>query len=553
MAVPSSTRECDESHQAPGNPHAKDATGRLVTSALVVAGAFVASRALGLLREVILANRFGTSGDYDAYVAAFRIPDLLFLIIMAGSFGAAFIPVFSGYLSRDQKEDAWSLASTVLCFSGLLTLIGAVIVFVFAHPLIHMVVAPGLDPRYQDTAATTMRILLLSPVFLGLGIAAKGILEAQDMFSLPAMAPLAYNVVIILGAWLLAPSYGVNGVAVSVAVGAMCHLAVQLPGLVRSGMQFRISYNLRTEGLSEVGRLLLPRIIGQAAFQLNFVVVTSFASDTGEGRVAALNYSWQLLMLPHGIVALSISTVIFPTMARLFEQRDVIGLRRTFDAALQPLLFLTMPASVVLFMFREPIVRTLFQSGQFSGRSTALVADPLALLALGLVGYATVEVLTRAFYAMHDTRTPVIVGIAIIGLNVILCAALVDRFGHTALAMSLSLTTTYEAIILMVILQVKFGGIIWREWAGVLRMGLATSCMAGVALTLLPLLEDVTNSGAVSRSDKMLIFLLALLIALVSYVIASAALHVPALSTVADQVMTRVPRVKNRWAVLRRT
>ncbi|MFM9105897.1 MAG: murein biosynthesis integral membrane protein MurJ [Chloroflexota bacterium] len=399
----------------------------LVRSAGIVAIAFVLSRVLGLVREIILSRMFGTSPEYSAYVSAFRVPDLLFLIIMAGSFGSAFIPVFSGLMGKGDRADAWRLASTVLNLSAIVLAVAGALAFVFAGPIVTGIVARGAAPEVQEITVNCMRILLLSPVFLGLGIAAKGILEGQDRFTLPAFAPVVYNVATILGALLLGPRLGVYGVAIGVVAGALCHLAIQVPGLVASGLAWRPAVDLSAPGLKEVGRLLGPRVIGQAAFQINFIAVTSLAWRSGEQSVSALNYAWQLLMLPPGVLALSISTVVFPTMARLWEAGDRAGMRAAFGRALKPLLFLSAPAAVALFFFRTSIVQTLFQGGAFTGESTKLVAAPLAWFAAGLVAYAAVEVLTRAFYAMHDTVTPVAAGIAIIVLNIARGAALVER------------------------------------------------------------------------------------------------------------------------------
>src|SRR5918994_98450 len=380
----------------------------LARSAGIVAGSFVVSRVLGLVREIVLARQFGTSEAFSA-------------------FGSAFIPVFSGFLGDGEVEAAWKLASVVLNISGIVVLFTAALAWVFAPELVRYVVAPEASTAAQQVTVDCMRVLLLSPVFLGFGIAAKGILEGQDLFTLPALAPIAYNTATILGAIVLGPRVGVYGVAIGVVVGAIGFLLLEIPGLVRSGMRYSISFDPRTPGVSEVGRLLAPRLIGQAAFQLNFVAVTNLAWRTGDQSVSALNYAWQLLMLPHGVLALSVSTVILPTLSRLWQVGDTAAFRATLGNALRPLLFLSVPASVILFAFRLPIVQTLFQTGAFSTESTTLVAAPLAFLAAGLASYALVEALTRAFYAMHDTWTPVIAGIAIMALNILIGVTLLDR------------------------------------------------------------------------------------------------------------------------------
>lgn len=511
----------------------------LVRSATIIAAAFVVSRVLGLAREIIIAYQFGTSGETSAYVAAFKIPDLIFLVIMAGSFGSAFIPVFSGFLVQGDDEKAWALASAVLNVAVISTLVGGAIVFVAADPLVRYVVAPNLAPEYQALTVDLMRFLLLSPVLLGLGIAAKGILEAQDRFVLPALAPLVYNASIVLGALFLAPSMGINGLVVGVIFGALLHAGIQVPGLIRAGMRYRPSVRIRTEGIEEVIRLLLPRIVGQAAFQVNFIVVFAFASGLGDAHIAALNFAWQLLMLPHGVIALSISTVIFPTMARLYKQGRLDDLSATFRRALRPLVFLSLPAAVGLFFYRTAIVQSLFQAGAFSSASTDLVASALALFALGLVSYAVVEVLTRAFYAMHDTRTPVIAGLLTIAVNIALSAVFVGRFGLTGLAMSLSLTTTIEGIILVVVLRRRLPNARIKSFDWPARVAGATAAMAGVAWLTAPVLTAATRPGQAARLAQLALFGYALVVTGLTYLVAAYLLKLPELDVFVAKVDRR--------------
>jgi len=528
-----------EAWRSPAKPPAPG--NSLVRSATVVAFAFVLSRVLGLVREMILSRMFGTSPEYSAYVSAFRVPDLLFLIIMAGSFGSAFIPVFSGLIGEGRREDAWRLASTVLNLSAIALAVSGALAFVFASPIVTGIVARDAPPEVQEITIRCMRILLLSPVFLGLGIAAKGILEGQDRFDLPAFAPVVYNVATIVGALTLGRTMGVEGVAVAVVIGAIGHILVQVPGLVSSGMRYQPSIDLRAPGLGEVGRLLGPRVIGQAAFQVNFIAVTALAWRSGEQAVSALNYAWQLLMLPHGVLALSISTVVFPTMARLYQAGDLDGLRGAFGKALKPLLFLSAPAAVALFFFRTSIVQTIFQGGAFTGESTALVAAPLAWFAAGLVAYAAVEVLTRAFYAMHDTVTPVAAGIFIIVLNIALGTLLVNRFGYVELAFALSFTTTVEMAILLAVLQRRLGGIGPHEWAWMGRVAAATATMAAACLVLGPATQRLTTPGVMARPVQAIAFVAALAIAGGVYLAAAWLLKIPELRTAGRQIAARLP------------
>lgn len=541
---------------APGAPVVEREWGKrrrkasLARSAGIVAGAFILSRLLGLVREIVLARQFGTSEDLSAYISAFRIPDLLFLVIMAGAFGSAFIPVFSGFLGNGEDATAWKLASVILNLSTVTVIIVSALTWVAAPELVRYVVAPDASLRMQELTTACMRLLLLSPIFLGLGIAAKGILEGQDLFTLPALSPIIYNAATIVGAILLGPRIGVYGVAIGVVAGAIGFLLVQVPGIAGCGMRYSLSFDPRAPGVDEVARLLAPRLIGQAAFQINFIAVTNLAWRTGDQSVSAINYAWQLLMLPHGVLALSISTVILPTLSRLWQQGDVASFRATLGSALRPLIFLSLPAAVILFAFRTSIVQTLFQTGAFSAESTALVAAPLAFLAAGLVSYALVEALTRAFYAMHDTRTPVIAGVAIIALNLALGVALIGRFGYLALAFALSASTTVEAGILAAILHRRLGGVgkAARIWFG--RLLVATAITALVAGILAPPLVEATTPGNGPRLQQLLLFVGVLGIVGLVYLAVTWMLRVRELSLVLDQLARRVPPLSRFVAAL---
>jgi putative peptidoglycan lipid II flippase len=328
-----------------------------------------------------------------------------------------------------------------------------------------------------------------------------------------------------------------------VVAGAIGFLLLQIPGLMRSGMRYSISFDPRTPGVTEVGRLLAPRLIGQAAFQLNFIAVTNLAWRTGEQSVSALNYAWQLLMLPHGVLALSVSTVILPTLSRLWQGGDTAAFRATLGNALRPLLFLSLPAAVVLFAFRLPIVQTLFQTGAFSAESTSLVAAPLTFLAAGLVSYALVEALTRAFYAMHDTRTPVIAGIGIVALNIVIGVALLDRMGYLALALALSLSTTVEAVILIVVLGRRIGNVTAKTRDWLLRVIASSAVMALVAAVLADPLTEATMPGNGPRLQQIAVFLFVLGVVALVYLGCAWMLRIPELSDILDHLARRIPRL----------
>lgn len=515
-------------------------------SAAIVAIAYVLSRVLGLLREMILARKFGTSPDMDAYVAAFRIPDLLFLVVMSGAFGAAFIPVFASFIDQNDREKASRLASSMLTWTGLGILVLSAIAYVFASPLTHLV-APGYDSYTHDLTVELMRPLLLSPVFLGLAIACKGILEAQNQFAWPAAAPVVYNIAIIVAAWFFADEYGIKAVVWGVIIGALLQLFLQAPAVIRTGLTFRPTLDRTVEGLSEVLRLLGPRVVGLAAFQLNFIIMTAFATTLGSQYPSGLNYAWLLLMLPHGVLALSMSTVAFPSLAALYGRGDRDGFARLLDRTMRPLLFLSIPASVALVMIGRAVITIIFEGGRFTSQSTDIVAGAFTWFALGLVGYGLTEIVTRVFYAMKDTRTPVITTILTIVLNVILARLLMDSLGLEGLAIALSVTTAAEAIIMMAFLKQRSGRIFSEGFfSWLVRVGLATAIMGVVIGVSRPWLNRVLESdtGFIMHA---IYFSFCVGLYVATFIWAAWALRVPELTMITGRVGRMIPvRVRER-------
>jgi len=450
---------------------------QIARAAGVVMVAFVASRALGLGREMIISRYFGTSADYDAYLAAFRLPDILFQLVAGGALGSAFIPMFTSYLARGDEEGAWRLASAVVNLI-LLILTSLAVIAALLAPQVVALIAPGFPPGQRALAAELMRLMLISPVVFGVSGIVMGILNSHQHFLLPALAPSMYNLSIIGGAVFLAPRLGVRGLAIGVVIGAGLHLLIQVPGLLRVGTRYFPMLGLRHPGVHEVGRLMLPRTLGLAIVQLNFLVNTILASELPAGSLSALNYAFLLMLLPQGIFAQAIATVAFPTFAAQFARDEVAEMRSTLSATLRTILYLTIPASVGLYLLRAPVIQLLFQRGAFKASSTAAVAWALQFYVLGLVAHSAVEIVTRAFYALHDTRTPVLIGGAAMGLNVLLSLVLIRPLAHGGLALANSIATTLEMIGLLVILRGRLHGLEGRRiTASLVRVGTAAAAM----------------------------------------------------------------------------
>jgi putative peptidoglycan lipid II flippase len=519
----------------------------LALNTAIVAGAFILSRVLGLVREAVIARQFGASGQLDTYIAAFRIPDALFLLIIGGAVGSAFIPVFTELMSKGRETQAWHLTSTLVNASIVLLSLSGIILGLATPALVGGILFPGRPPEQQETVVGLTRIMLLSPLFLGLGGWAMGILNARQQFTLPAFAPIFYNLAIIAGALFLAPVLGVYGLAWGVVAGALLHLGVQIPGLRHAGMKYSFRINLRDEGAAKVGKLMLPRILGQAAFQANVIAMTTIASFLAAGSLAAFNYAYMVMLLPHGVFALSLATVTFPTMSAQFVEGKLDALRGTLANAVRVLAFLTLPAAVGMFVLRNELVATLFQLGKFDEADTQLVASALLYFALGLVSYALVEVLTRGFYALHDTRTPVLVAVVTVAINLGLAAylALGAGMNQDGLALSLAMTTTLELVLLWVFLGRKLPG--WRLASdGLLssfgKSGAAALAMGLVLLAVMPLLRGLLPASGTSKLEAVLLLAVGIAIGGLVYLAAARLLRSEEVSQAANILLRRFRR-----------
>ncbi len=451
----------------------------MARATVLVAFFFVLSRAAGLTREIIIGARFGTSAEYDAYLAAFRAPDLLFQLVAGGALGSAFIPVFAGLWVRDERTQAWQLFSRVLNIMTLVLVALAGLAALAAGPLVEYVIAPGFSAPQQALTVSLMRVMLVGTVVFGAGGLVMGALNATQHFLWPAAAPVFYNLAIIAAALWVTPHRGVMGLALGVVAGAFAHLLVQLPQLVRAGVRYTPELSPADAGVREVLRLMGPRVLGLLFVQMHFLVNTILASGLAAGSLSALNYAWLLMLLPLGIFAQSVATTAFPTLAAQGATGQLDALRRTWAQTLRTVLYVVLPSAAALIVFGRPLVALLFERGAFGPDSTALVAGALAVYALGLMGHATLEISVRAFFALHNTWTPVVVGVAAMALNILLGIWWVRPLGFLGLALANSVATSLEALLLVWLLRRRLGSIEGRALLdSLLRSGLAAAVMA---------------------------------------------------------------------------
>lgn len=455
---------------------------------------FVASRGLGLLRDVVISHQFGTSRALDAYFAAFNIPDFIFNVVAGGALGSAFIPTFAAALAQNDSRRAWRLASSIITLAFiLLTAISAVLA-IFAPQVAAATVAQGFASEDQMLTADLMRWMLITPIVFGVSGIVMGILNAHQHFVLPALAPVFYNAAIIAGAWFLAPTMGVYGLVAGVVAGAFLHLLIQVPWFFQKRLETRdlrleipsvqsLISSLQSPDVGQVVRLMLPRTFGLAAVQINFLVNTMLASALPAGGIAALSYAWRLMLLPVGVVGQSLATAVFPTFSAQTARKELDDFQLTFSVAFRTTLYLTIPAAVGLLVLGAPFIAVLFQRGEFTAQSTAETVWALQFYAIALFAHSGLEIVTRAFYALHDTMTPVIIGIGAMVLNVVLSIVLISPLAQGGLALANSIATILEMLTLLVILRRRLGSFDQHRIAlSVARIVIASIIMGAVLI-----------------------------------------------------------------------
>jgi putative peptidoglycan lipid II flippase len=457
---------------------------QIARASAIVMTTFLVSRLLGLLRDVVIGAQFGTSGEYDAYVAAFKIPDIIYTLIAGGILVSAFLPTFTDYLAREDRSGAWRLASAVINLVVIVLIAVALVAALLAEPIVRYLLAPGFSAEAQALTAQLMRLLLIPPVIFGVSGVVMGILYAHQKFWLPGLAPSMYNLGIIFGALVLAPALGIFGLTIGAIIGALLHLLIQVPGLRRVKMQYSARLAVRDPGVREVIRLMIPRMFGVAVVQLTFLVETFLASWLTVGAVSALNYAWRVMLLPQGVVAQSVATAAFPTFADQYARGQLAQLRSSLSATVRSILFIAIPAAIGLLVLREPIVQLLFQRGEFTAASTAIVALALAGYALGLIGHSGVEILARAFYALHDTKTPVLLGILALAIDLVMGISLINALGVLGLALANMTAASIEMILLIVVIRRRLVGLDDRRVALSALKTTAAAVLMGLSVWL---------------------------------------------------------------------
>ena len=426
----------------------------IARAGLIVTVMFMASRVLGYVRTIAMAGSVPELSDLDPFLAAFRIPDLLFQLVAAGALSSALIPIIASLFATDEEARAWRVVSTVstLMLAVLVLLAGLVLLFA---PQLVTLIAPGFDEAELAETVSLTRIMVLSPLFLALGSVATSALNANGRFASAALAPLVYNLAIIFGAVVLVPVMGTVGLAVGVVLGAIAHVSVQLPSLARLGAHLRPRLDLADAQARLALRLMAPRAIGLGATQIVFVVMTSLASTLGDCAVTVLSFGFAMLQIPIGVIGVPLGIVLLPSLSREAATGATDTFTRLLVRSLAILAYVMLGVAVLGIVVAEDLVRLLFGVADLREREIEATGQVLAVFLVGLTAHSLIAVLARSYYALKDTATPVAAALGAVVANIILANLLIEPLGLNGLAAAVAISAWIEAMALVVLLRGK--------------------------------------------------------------------------------------------------
>lgn len=543
--------------ETPENPGSEDHGTGLVKSAGIVSASIMVSRLTGLVRESVLSGLFGAGATYDAYVLGFRIPNLARELFAEGALSSAFVPTFTRYLATRSRAETRELsnitATMILVITGAFCAIGMLL-----SPVIVNLFAPGFHAvaGKSELAASLVRTMFPFLLLLALGAQAQGVLYANHSFAIPAVSPAAFNIFSVLtgltlGYWL-GPRLGIStvrGMAFGVVLGGVAQLAFLLPGVWRAGFAWRPRWNLSHEGVRHILGLMGPALIGNASGQINVLVNTNFAAGLRDasghvmnGPVSWLAYAYRFFVLPLGVFGVAVASAALPRISRSAAHHNFAEFRQILSRSLLMILLLTVPASVGLAVLGESMIGIVYQHGRFLPYDTHQTALALTCYAVGLAGYSALKLIAPAFYALGDSRTPMMVSLASVLVNAVAAFAMVRLagFGHAGLALTTSVVSTFSSLALLLLLRAKIGTLQGKEMlAGLTKIVVAAGLMGVVCRGVVLASHSLLGSSGWARIADIAI---GVPVGLGSFYAIAAALRVPELAEARAELLRKFRR-----------
>ncbi len=438
----------------------KRAGTRLAVSAALITISFSASRILGYVRLMALASVFGATFQTDAYISSFNVIDFLYFLLAGGALSAAFIPVFTDYINRDAMEEGWRVVSSVLNVLMAATVVGLILWEIFTPAFVHLMVR-GYDAKTSALCVHLTRLLLPMIIFTVGSALSAAILNSFKIFAPSAYAYVFYNLPIIFATYVLGPRVGISGLVYGVLAGAAGLVFIQLPAILKLGVKYYFTFSVRDPSVRKMIGLFVPATLGLCISQFNLVFIPQFfASHFSHGVVTYFNYANRIIMLPFGIFAVAVSTVVFPTLSELANKKDDAAFKKMLARGISATFFFSFFSTAVLIVLREPVIEILYKRGKFSMDDVHATATILMMYSFGLFALSGLQTVTRGFYALKDASTPVYAGFVCLFINVV-TASLLTRtpLAYEGIPVATSLTFVVNLLLLFVLLKRKVGNI----------------------------------------------------------------------------------------------
>lgn len=437
----------------------KNGSGMIVSAALLLGVASLVSRVVGLLRDRVFTTMFGAGDTFDAFVVAFRIPDLIFNLVVIGALSAAFIPLFTQKMVSGKKgeEEAHRFALSILHLMGIGIGVLSIFFALFAPHIIPLI-APGFEGDKLRLTIMLSRIMALQPILLCASFVFSGVLNSYKRFFAYALAPIVYNIGIIIGAIFFTPIMGAAGLGWGVVLGAFLHAGVQFPSVIRVGFRWKPVLISSTKDLFAIWKMMLPRMFGLAAQQTNLFIVTIIGSGLLSGSISAFHLANNVQYIPIGIFGIAFAQAAFPTLSELYARKKHAEFRHTITKSFRYIMFFVLPFSALFYLLRSQIIRVLFGQGAFNWADTTVTYETFGFLVMSIFAQATIPLLTRAFYAQHNTRIPVLISIGSIAVNTLIAFPFAHMYGVQGLAIAFSASTIIQLAVLLGILHVQLDG-----------------------------------------------------------------------------------------------
>ncbi len=501
----------------------------IFSATVVLAVTFALSAILGFLRTRFLYAAFFKCCvlDLDAYNAAFRIPDLIFKLLVTGALSASFIPVFSSYLHKDKKQ-AYSMASSVINLLLIFFIAISLVALIFAHPLSQLI-AKGFSPYQVDLMSSLTKILLLAQIFFLVSNFLTAILQVNQIFIVPSLSPIIYNLFIILSIFTLAPIFGIYGVVYGTVIGAFFHMAIQLPSIRHIGFQYSRVANFNISGVREIVRLMIPRTLSLGLAEIENTVTLFFASTLAAGSISLLNLALQLMYLPSRVFGTTVGQASLPILSKNIAKNQLDTFRNTVRRTILQSIYVAFPISVLILVNRLPIVRLAFGTKQFPWAATLLTARTLAFLTPAIVCQAAIQILIRSFYALHDTKTPLKISAISLFINIATSYFFVHftTLGIVGLAISASIGNLIQCIGLFWLFVLRVDGSGWKEMLFSFNRIFVSSILCGLVSWLTVQCLDMFILDTSKSINVLLVFGISTITGTISFLIFTWLFHSP--------------------------